>query len=403
MTIEPLPEEPRQTPPHGAVLRCSSLPRIRKCLASRIAPDIIIDDDSEPARLGRAVHKIAERLMGGETLTPAMIDAVAEEYRIEGADELRFLAYAAKDMIDELRPTIGWMVMIEGDMLSPFGPEYDLSGHPDVVCESRDLDLVVWDYKSGRRESDYYDQLMGYAFEALHQWPNYERVKMVTLWLRTRVREVVTKTRDEVMAWAEAFWKRLEEDNAKPTPTYSPSPDTCKFCPLRGDCEAYAVRMRQSAMQIVKSVQLGTAITLGDLVQHYGDLQDVEAACKNYRATLRAELEGKPPMDIGNGFEMLITETKTPQYPLTRELATWLTNRLALEPGELFDALSLALDMPKKVIEKLAGDRAPKGEKGKFKKEIIEALADTGLVRVKEGTKITTRKKGTEDGESADS
>src|SRR3990167_918515 len=76
-------------------LRCSSLPRILSCPASRHAPAIDVQGDDDAARLGSAVHVAAELHVKSVAITGDAYTDLAAAWKVD-VEELRILSNMAR-------------------------------------------------------------------------------------------------------------------------------------------------------------------------------------------------------------------------------------------------------------------------------------------------------------------
>jgi hypothetical protein len=85
-------------------LRASKAPLAFKCGGSVVEPSVRLDESSEPARLGTAVHHALRPLAEGGSVDWASLPTLADEYECS-ADELRMLCAMATKLWPQLSAT----------------------------------------------------------------------------------------------------------------------------------------------------------------------------------------------------------------------------------------------------------------------------------------------------------
>lgn len=218
-------------------IRASRLPLAMVCPASMQPADYDLNSDSEPARLGTAVHewlamRIAkpEQLLGDEAF-----EHLGVKYSLE-VDDIRALALRAWQLWREVQQ---WFPrpQIEVAMSIDLGVGLvELTGHCDVVSYSEEQRIVfVNDHKTGFLDSDHSEQVKAYGLMALQKFPAAEQVHTCVMKVRDFVTDHANYSRSELMGWADRVVERLVNEGQ----SYQPGRH-CSFCPRRLTCQAFS-------------------------------------------------------------------------------------------------------------------------------------------------------------------
>ena len=219
-------------------IRCSALPRIMQCGASKEAPEIPIEDQGLPARMGSATHGAMEKCVKEGLAAPPELSPYMHRWGLTNQKELNFLVWSGLKM---------WKLLHDELMLLESEAEFEttiddirLTGHPDILCEADGNILVVIDFKSGYLDTDYSDQLMGYVKLAWDANPAYESAKVITVWIRDGFIEADDISREDMDAWVERFREAVASDDFNPG-------EHCMYCKRQFECPALTTKIRAVA------------------------------------------------------------------------------------------------------------------------------------------------------------
>lgn len=363
--------------------RCSALPRIMACPASSQAPDIAISGDSEPARLGRAVHEAMTLVVNEGLRAPPDLTKIAENHGVEDLDELAMLVWFGVRTWQRIsRET---KVLAIEQYLDSLGDQLTLIGTPDIVCEADDGSLIVVDWKSGYVERDYRNQIKGYLW-LVSRKAEHDIFKGCIVWLRTCEVETFAMTRIQLNEWRDELLKALDND------AYSPGAH-CEFCPLSHECAAKSALVRSTASELV-SLEIGKSVLspkqIGELYPHKILLK---RALDAYDEILKMTIREHGPQPTGDGRILDLTK---------RDRDYFYLDRIAKPLGKAFDCSCMeelietlgpdAITVTKKIVQEVAGCQAPKGGIGKAKAAIIQSLRDANAVVSRTGLVLTVKK-----------
>lgn len=368
--------------------RASQLPRLFRCPGSDAKPSIQVEDDSEPARLGTAVHDaIADYITStGDEPRPEM-EAYAAKHGLKESRELKFLYWQARktwDYLHEAMPDVyGVEVQMEIEL-----DGVKLTGRPDVVALGEDEELVVIDWKSGWMEGEYRDQLMGYYALATKMYGVHEKGKRITVMLREQTLDVVDITPADLEAWLEKLQAVAASDERC-------AGGHCMFCPLRGECDTYRQYIQNAAAAILPFGQEKTELSPEEIAALRTPRMMLGVAIKEYDKVLKATITDHGPQPIGDGREITLIEqsrdTITYNAATHKAMAGMLGGKVETE--EFQDRIGDFLTFRKTAYLDAVGKLAPRGQKGASKEMALEDLKDVGsLETVQYAPKLQARK-----------
>ena len=346
-------------------IRCSSAPRVVLCPASLQVPDVEIDTDSEPARLGSAVHEVLAAKVRREmtfmaTGTADGIDfhAVSGKWRIEH-DQMMPLYYIGRRIYEQYSGSIE-VSHVEQLMQSTVMPGLQLTGHGDVIGMAKHdpHTVIVLDWKTGSPSADYRDQLIAYAYLATIKtidpvaYPDGVKVnaKIITVWLRDQVVEIEDISQADIADWLERLNDAIEHPDK-----YGPSPEACQYCPRQHECPARTALVHSATADFLQEGAAGTAIAPARLASLRPRAQMLRKALDNYDAALKATIEEHGTQPLGDGREIGLDDRKKETINLTAAipvLEDWFGNGAEIDL-EVIKAIAPALDVGKGKLTKL--------------------------------------------------
>lgn len=362
-------------------LRCSSLPLFMKCGQSMRAEMNIKEWFSE-AELGTAVHEAARRIVLGLPVDSSAVAVIADLYGAD-RDEVGFLAEAARRAWDKLTPTPGAIVDAELAMAAVLG-DVKLTGTADVdILEADRTAVTVIDWKTGRRDSDHREQVMGYCALALEAHPTVDIALAQIVWLRTNEVEAYSLTRRDMQPWRERLFEQVLDV------AYHPGTH-CQYCPRKFACPARE-EMSRSAVAV-----MGDGVVAADNVRSLRELP-VEQQVALYR---KAKAVAGLAADVINEVRALVVETgplvalgvKLDVVEETRRnvdtMKAWPILQHFLGDEQIAQAVAVQVGK----AEDLAAASAPRGEKGARRKEFNDQLMAAGAVSQYTIKKLTERR-----------
>lgn len=238
------------TPPGGAfdsiVVRCSSLPLLFECSASKVGPLIRIRSSNDaPARTGTASHELfASMVAGGGRADSADVTAAAARYGVAAPELYQLAKFGASawDQIREFFPSPVAEFSMTNYILwdESARREVVLTGTPDVFSVSAGRAAVL-DWKTGRSDHDYEHQLRGYTSLLFDEDPFIDTVTAIVVWLRDQEIETYTITRAQSDEWEEQLLSLIRHRDE-----YRPGRH-CQYCPRSHECDALTALAKRDA------------------------------------------------------------------------------------------------------------------------------------------------------------
>ena len=371
------------------ILRCSSMPRILKCPASAVAPDIEIEGDRAVAMIGRAAHEaLAAHVRGGAP----DFDAIARKHGAE-RDTFAPLYYVGRRIWDERKSAIA-IIAVEQKMAAEILPGVILQGTGDIIARAVREEvptIVVWDWKSGAI-ADHRDQIISYAWLASREWPT-ERVKGVLCWLRDQLADIDDIGMDELEKLPERIREALDHPDR-----FCPGPQQCQYCPRRFDCPARTALVRQSVESLTAASALSKSIGLvaldpAALAALWPKVKMIKAALEQYDEVVRARVKEAGALPVGDGTELVITEVERTEIVPARGIPVLVERFGGIE------AIMPAIRLGKSEIGNLASAQAPRGMKKAAITELMGALEAAGALVITKSGRLTVRKGGNGNGD----
>ena len=364
-------------------IRASSTPRLLACPASHHAPGERINPDSPEARLGSGAHVVNETLPKTGQPDWDRIPEVAREFRVE-EKELRILAAQSKRLWDSEVP--GWDCTLadifegataEGQKSMGIGLGVTLTGSPDLFVD-RDNNTYVLDWKTGRVDRDHTAQLAAYALLA-------GRGKTVgahvfVAWVRDGELEQWSRSTGEIddhrvsIAKAAASWDG----------EYRPG-SHCAFCPLEASCSAKTALVRRDIGAILDSdAEAFGALEPARQIGLVEQARDIERLCKRVVDAAREHVSEHGDIEA-DGRALRVTTVER-QSVDTRAAMAVLRQHIPAE--KLADTVTVQLGKAKKI----AGEDAPRGEKGKRIAKLMDDLEKAGALSKTETKKLEIKR-----------
>jgi hypothetical protein len=210
-------------------LRCSSLPLALKCAGSVRPSAVEINPTNDQAELGTTTHKALAVLVRTGRVDWSSLPELARGQGFK-LGELRALVAGGARLWWRVRDSFP-----DAEAEVPLvhrGPGYVLTGHVDVRSRMRRTATIA-DWKGGRLDSDYREQLLGYAALELFDDPELDDAAGGILWIRDQDFEPYSLRRNQLEAWEERLIKEVVQWNG----TYRPGPH-CTHCRRRHECPA---------------------------------------------------------------------------------------------------------------------------------------------------------------------
>lgn len=345
-------------------LRCSSLPIIMACPGAAVPPEVPVREACEPATVGTVGHMLLEQLPENGRINFEEIPAVAKRYDLN-EDELSVLCALGTSMWRELEGTFSG-ADTETSLGQELVPGFFLTGHADGLRLYGDV-AHGWDWKLGRKDHDYSQQMMGYCALVLLTYPRLERVSFTVLWVRDRDIEGYSMTRDELPGWIRRVVSRVRDWTGQLETGHH-----CLYCPRYHECTGYQAMARAAIQPFANgSIEemLGSIEQLpgAEQVDLFERAKTVAAIADRLTQTLRREAI-KAGVIKGDGVNLVATEQRRRKVDTE---SAWPVLQDHLTDDELASVVHVRLSEAEKIVAKKAG----RG-KGKAAKEALSEQLD---------------------------
>jgi len=367
-------------------LRCSSLPLFMRCAGS-VRGNVRINEWSEAADLGTAVHDALARHIKG---LPVDLPSVASLHGVDEG-ELRPLYHQGVKAWGELHPLGKSIAEAERELSALIAPDLELTGTADVLAKSwttgdwekggeGPMAVSVIDWKTGRRDSDHREQLLGYAALALLTYPDAVYAFGRIVWLRTDETEVYSLTREDLVLWRERLISKARETDYRPGPH-------CQYCPRHHSCPAHQ-DMQRGALAVM-ATHAGPALSLVELgsaekLSLYHKAKSVGALAATVLEEVRAHVRSFGPIEAEGTKLQLIEETRRSLRPAE----AWPVLQQYLSDAQLAECVTVSLTK----AEDAAAKGQPRGEGGKRTLAMLADLNTANAIGTNTIQKLTERR-----------
>lgn len=361
-------------------LRPSGLPLALICGGSVRPSQLAINSTNDSAELGTATHKcLAELVRTGRVDWPGVEELALEhsfnvkEFRAQVAAGAK-LWWRVCDSFPDAEPE---------QPLSHRGEGYVLKGTVDVLARTRRTARVA-DWKGGRLDKSYREQLLGYAALALFNDPDLDEAEGGILWIRDEDFEPYALRRNQLEAWEQ----RLIEKVVRWDGTYRPGPH-CPDCPRRHECPAASALARHDVAAI-RDVDFDAAaidaLTKEQTVELLVLAREVEKKAKRVIACIRqGVLDHGDVVGEGQRLTIKVDEERTVDvleaYPILEEF--W-----GFDEADMRQVLRLNLSDAETIIRERAPARKGQDHVRQFRAQLDAA----GAIRTSEVVKLVVRR-----------
>jgi len=405
------------TPRNTITIWPSSVPMLEACSASRAIEDddVLIDRIGDPARLGRAGHALAEDLVAKEWTFPPqdLVEGIAARYGVpQLAEDLKFIGMFAAQAWHGTNTFQGvkrWFFNPNVEITREFSFIHTHSWRKNLKVKIRirgrnDLDQgfpeeergVVLDWKTGRRteESNYSGQMMANAVLLAGTDKRIKSVTTIIVWLRDRITETVTYTRDELRAWLNEMVKYNVFWDGK---TYGPGRH-CRYCQRMPNCPGRRAELQGNVGALVATdsdlitpiVDENGVLIPDRTIPMWQHLRMVKDAADAALAQLKEMVEEQGGVILPNDDTKELATVEFQGRLNIDPIIAWPILERRLTQQEFADAITIGVS---KVKNALAAKTEP-GKKGKVIDDVMAELDAAGaLSRNNSNYRLQVRKR----------
>lgn len=369
-------------------LRCSALPLFLRCAGS-VRGDVRVSEWNEATDMGTAVHDALARYIKG---LPVDLPSVASLHGVDEG-EMSMLWHMGLKIWGALHPGGKHKSESERHLAAMIGPNLELTGTADVITQSWSgvdgwqtggdgtMAVQVLDWKTGRRDADHREQLMGYAALALLNYPEAAYALGRIVWLRTDETEIYSLTRADLVHWRERLLAKVKETEYRPGPH-------CQYCPRQHSCPAHQ-EMQRGALAVIGGAagpgvldltQLGAAEKLA----LYHKAKSVAALAATVLDEVRGHVRSVGPIEAEGTKLQIVEETRRALKPAE----AWPVLQKYLGDAQLSECVTVSLSK----AEDAAAKGQPRGEGAKRTRAMLADLNTAQAIGTTTIQKLTERR-----------
>lgn len=362
-------------------LRCSALPLAFRCPGSTRRGNVPVNAVSDAADIGTAGHEGLATLVRSGRIDWDGVPELARKHQVD-EQELRALLAQGQKLWAEVRESFP-NASPELEMKHELG-RLRLTGHTDLAALSGTTAAVA-DWKLGRLDADYREQLRGYMALVLLTHSVVTRATACILWVRDGDGEGYEMDRAGLREWLQ----RVEDEIIQWDGTYRPGPH-CQYCPRSHECSA-ANALERRDFAIVADADL-TEETVTDLVRREPDkaveiLLRADRAAKvaeRVRSAIKAEVIRNGDV-VGAGKRLTLQPSEKRHLNVLQAFPV-LQEELADE--EMAEVISISLPKAETLISKKAG----KGKGAGAVRALQSKLNDVGAIETTTTANLVVRR-----------
>lgn len=366
-------------------LRPSNADRAWLCPASlhpaEDEPLIEVVGEGGPANIGSAAHEAMACIVEDK---PFDLDVICAKYHVE-KDEVSFLVWAADKyakMIREQFDVEAWTAEKPMSCHTPFR----MSGTADMIGLTLDRKTVInADLKTGRADTSYEHQMRAYAYMALNEYKTAESVVSLILWARDLEVQKWEWTREDLENWIAKMQTRVWDWDGVNYAVGS----HCTYCRRHASCEARIAEMKSVQALMALHKDPPPVLVGDDLRRAWRATIDIPKLFEAWRDRQKERVIATGSIDLGDGTELAVVERNSAPLIDTEKAVKVLQAGFKFSDSDFFAVCDVKIGGVKDQVAK----NAARGEKGKARKEVVEALTKEGALEPRTNMVLTPRKK----------
>lgn len=367
-------------------LRCSALPLAFLCPGSVRPEGLVLDESGVESALGVAAHEgLGELAETGH----APWGETGELARRHGVDEgdLRALLALGVRLWREVAASFPAASAEQGLTYRDPAGAFVLTGHVDLMSWLSPL-VRIGDWKTGRRDSDYAEQLRGYCVLALEAGRAFgvTSAEAFALWVRDGEAERYLMTWPAARAWLARVRDEIVEWDGR----YHVGPH-CAHCPRAHECPAglAVVRRDVAAMADESLADLDDDALAGLVPDQLVALLHRADLAANVGGRVRAAIRGyvQRTGDVVGGGKRL-----TLQHEERREVDVLAAFPVLYASGFDDDDLAEILTISLAAAERIVARKAGRGKGAAASRALDAALESVGAVQFNVTTKLVVKR-----------
>lgn len=359
-------------------LRCSSLPIAFRCPGSVRTGPLVIDEANEAGAMGTAAHEAHAHMV-----THGLVDwdGVAELARRHDVDagELRSLLGLGQLLWEQVN--VSFPNASAEVSMAHADDDFVLTGTADVIGISAGV-AHIGDWKDGRVDSDYAQQLLGYAFLALASHPELERAEAGILWVRETEYEHHSMTVEQASHWL----ARLRAEVVKWDGTFRPG-NHCAHCRRAHECPARRAIVRRDVEAIAGmnlDEQAIAALTPAQRIDLVIKARAVAQIAERFIGAIKADVAKNGAVNAdGKTLTLMKSERRSVRaweaFPVLQE---------RLDDSEMAQVTTISLSKAEELVRK----KAPPRKGAQAVRELNMALEEASAIATSESVSLVVRR-----------
>lgn len=356
-------------------LRAHRVPLAFLCAGSVQPPKVPVATGGPEALLGQAAHEVLRSLAETGQVAWGEVHATAERYGVSD-EELSMICGCAQRLWPAIQNSFV-DALTEVALSHPIAPSLMLTGHADAISIQGPAARVL-DWKSGRKDHDYSQQMRAYAALALSEDQELTTATATIVWLRDAAIENYTMDRDAARAWlADLAEHVLGWDGV-----YHPGRH-CLHCPRSHECEASNAMIRRDVAafadrSLAERLETDLATMQPDAILDMLRKADLVAyLAGRVRAAIKVHVTHNGDV-VGSGARLTID---TSQRRELLPLEAWpVLEEVGLTSTELVACMELYISR----VESLVAKRAGRGKGAAAVRQLAAKLEEAKAIALKE-------------------
>ena len=363
----------------GIWLRCSALPLAYLCAGSVRDGGLRVDPVHEAAGAGSAAHEAMPSLVETSAVEWDRIDEIAANHGADPSEVRMLVALGAKlwATVRHFFPLSATEVPLSAEVT----PGVMLTGHADVCTTIGDIAHVA-DWKTGRVDKSYREQMLGYAALVILNDADVTEAQTMILWVRDGDVEQYTLRRADLDAWRQRLISTVVEWDG----TYRPG-SHCHGCPRAHDCPAARSLVRRDVAALIgaeEPIDLSALTPAQKVALHEVERRVAQLAARVHEAIVQDVREHGA---IEADGVRLALETRE-----VRELDPAGAWPVLEAQGFADEDFAAVMDLRLGRIEKRVAERAGIGKGASAVRALREQLEAAGAVRRREEQRLERRR-----------
>lgn len=367
-------------------LRCSSAPIAFRCGGSVRHGTVPINESSDAADVGTAGHEGLATLVRRGAVDWDGVPDLAQKHDVD-EKELRVLLALGLRLWQKVRDSFP-NASAELELKHKLG-SMTLTGHPDVLATDGTI-AYVGDWKLGRVDTAYREQLLGYCALALLNYPQLTEARAGILWVREGDYEPHGMTRAGLYDWLQ----RVENEIVQWDGVWRPG-SHCAYCQRSHECgPANALARRDMAILMDKDLpgRLEDAATVRELARTQPErvVELLEIARRAEKQAARVIAAIRPEVELAGdivGGGKRITMQRTERRSLD-VLQAFPVLQEELDDTEMAEVITLSLSGVEGIVSKKAG----KGKGAGAVRALQAKLAEAGAIKTSTSASMVIRR-----------